>query len=118
MGRREWSALLIVARGGHTYARLSLSTGPVRALPLAVEVDWTAWARFVEDQAHQFPRLAEAWKDEYARHVHFSDSLLGTDVAPASPWPEPLLARLRRGQLFTGPEQELATSRASLRLVH
>ena len=73
LGRRDWSVLLILARDGATHAQLSLRSGPVPAIPLPVDVDWCAWGRFVEDEAHQLTRMTEAWKDEYARNIRFAD---------------------------------------------
>jgi hypothetical protein len=100
LGHLDWSALLVVARDGGTCARLSLTGGPIQTVPLTIEIDWRAWARFVEDQPCQFPRLAEAWKDEYARNVRFADEL--TEPSPDELWPPAVLSALRRGQLFGG----------------
>jgi hypothetical protein len=103
-GHLDWSALLVVARDGDTFARLSLTSGPIRTVPLTIEIDWRTWSRFVEDQPCQFPRLAEAWKDEYARNIHFDDEL--TEPSPDQLWPPAVLSSLRRGELFGGPQHQ------------
>ena len=41
-GRCSWSVMLILARGGKSYARLQYRSGPAAAVRIPVEVDFTA----------------------------------------------------------------------------
>ncbi len=59
-GRTDWSVMLILARGGQTYARLEFHVGPGGGLLLPVEVDFT----------RPFPAADQAaWREEYLASV-------------------------------------------------
>ena len=59
-GACDWAVMLIVARGGSTYARLQFGVGPGGALEIPVEVDYS-----VEFTASDWP----LWQAEYAAGV-------------------------------------------------
>ena len=75
-GSTDWAVMLIVARGGETYARLRFRAGPSGSLQLPVEIDF----------AQPFPASQEpSWDAEY-----------DTSVVAAEPffeWGSPLTTR-------------------------
>jgi proteasome lid subunit RPN8/RPN11 len=84
-GGAEWAIMFILARGGQTYARLRLNSGPVRELVLPVEIDFGA-----EFPAAEFG----SWRDEYDRNVSchpvWADRQRTASASLASPfddWP-------------------------------
>ncbi len=68
-GGCDWSVMLIVARGGATYARLQFGVGPGGAIEIAVEVDYGA-----EFLASDW----DAWQAEYAACIVDSSVLAAT----------------------------------------
>jgi len=68
-GRCDWSIMFIIARTGHTYARLRFAAGPTATVLLPVRVDWSNWAQALVDQGEQIGELAEAWMDEYGQNI-------------------------------------------------
>lgn len=78
-GGSDWAVMLILARGGQTYAQLRLNAGPGGSLELPVDVDF----------AQPFPASAQAaWEKEYReavseeRFVTFQPSKRPTLVRP------------------------------------
>lgn len=106
-GSTDWAVMLIVARGGQTYARLRFNTGPCGDLVLPVEIDFTepfpaadpaAWnieyrqMVAVEPDRPREPQLAQlvhdrrGWPDDYS--PRFNDAWLEScprDVYPDLP---------------------------------
>jgi proteasome lid subunit RPN8/RPN11 len=82
-GRCDWAIMFILARGGATYCRLRLNTGPTSAQGsivalsslLDVEVD-----SFTQQQPSS-SLLLEAWLDEYRRNVEPEPTIWNDDVA-------------------------------------
>ena len=69
-GASDWSAMVIIARGGATYARLHFSAGPGGDLLVPVEVDW---GRLPSDLLQGEGTLDEqvgGWLDAYGELIH------------------------------------------------
>ena len=98
-GRSNWALMFILARGGQTYARLRINTGPGGEMVLPVEVDFAA----------PFPAADQAaWQLEYQQAVSTEPTrpivtdgagreLPGGDWSdlgwPDDPWPDPFFNR-------------------------
>lgn len=106
-GACDWAAMIIVARGGATYARLSFDAGPGGQVQIPVKVDW---ARLPEDLLANeggLDELVSGWLDEYGRNVHpqraadLHDGLAGEqqlllpDDVDDFDWRSPLPPRVR-----------------------
>ncbi len=66
-GNCDWSVMAIVARGGQTYGRLQMNTGPGIACRVGFDVAY----------GMPFPASDEpAWEAEYIRNVHAVDHIL------------------------------------------
>lgn len=84
-GRCDWAVMLILARGGASYARLRFGVGPGGAIPLTADVDWSAECP-APDHA--------AWRAEYDLHVRvksphaasWADDLAADDLAADDGW--------------------------------
>ncbi len=61
-GAADWALMLILARGGRTYARLRLGTDPVANLQVPVELDFREPFSATDH---------EAWATEFEQQVHF-----------------------------------------------
>ena len=68
-GKCDWAIMFIVSRTGRTYARLALSSGPVRQMLLPVTVDWSSWPAWVADEKGYLLTHLAAWRREYAENV-------------------------------------------------
>jgi hypothetical protein len=79
-GGCDWSVMFILAKGGASYARLHFGAGPGADLPLAVRVDWAAWAQAVE--AQDLSAVVEGWMDAYGTAVYpqVPEPVLGLDA--------------------------------------
>ena len=73
-GRTDWAVIMILARGGQSYARLRFHVGPGGDLVLPVRVDYSR-PFAASDQ--------EAWREEYLASVEIADGLL---FGRADPW--------------------------------
>lgn len=69
-GHCDWAVMVIVARGGATYARLRFSAGPGGQLLLPVQVDWERLSQDLLAAEGQLDELFGGWFDEYGRNVH------------------------------------------------
>jgi hypothetical protein len=69
-GQSDWAAMVIVARGGDTYARLRFSAGPGGAVVVPVRVDWERFSQDLLEAEGQLEELISAWFDEYGGNVH------------------------------------------------
>ena len=72
-GACDWAAMIIVARSGASYARLSFSAGPGGQVLVPVQVDWERWPAVLAECQHDRCSLDQqlaAWQQEYAAHIH------------------------------------------------
>ncbi len=74
-GRCDWAVMLILARGGATYARLAWHVGPGGSLRVPVQIDWTppvggsnvdAWATEYDRCVQPEPLFAESTDEVFA----------------------------------------------------
>lgn len=89
-GSSPWGVMFILGRTGRTLARLSFHAGPRATLLLPVAVDWTDWARVVQDPAFCLPTLVAQWQAEFAATIKpaipFLPERLATPWYAAGPW--------------------------------
>jgi proteasome lid subunit RPN8/RPN11 len=88
-GSSPWAVMFLLGRTGQTLARLSFHAGPGASLLLPVAVDWTDWARVVQDPAFCLSTLVAQWQAEFA-----------ATIKPAIPF---LLERPAASWYATGP---------------
>ncbi len=84
-GASPWGVMFILGRKGRTLARLSFHAGPGASLLLPVAVDWTDWARVVQDPAFSMSAMVSQWRSEFAATIN---PVPGADLLP---FPPPLL---------------------------
>ncbi|MAG93387.1 MAG: hypothetical protein CMJ48_06520 [Planctomycetaceae bacterium] len=74
-GRCAWTVMALLARGGQTYGRLRMATGPGVACRVGLEVEY----------ANPFHGTDfDAWEDEYLRHIHPVPEYPGIDWGDGS----------------------------------
>jgi hypothetical protein len=108
-GACDWAAMVIVARGGATYARLSFNAGPGGRVVIPLEVDWDRLPDDLLLHEGRLDELVSGWLDEYGRNVHprrdaevpagaCDDGLLFPELTTALDWrslPDPEDASVR-----------------------
>jgi hypothetical protein len=77
-GACDWAAMVIVARGGATYARLSFNAGPGGQVVIPLEVDWPRLPDDLLANEGGLDELVSGWLEEYGRSVH---PQRGADIA-------------------------------------
>ena len=64
-GQAEWAVMFILARGGKSYARLQMNSGPGASLRIPVEIDYSQSFTGCDH---------ESWESEYLTHVQSHNS--------------------------------------------
>ena len=93
-GNSDWAIMFILARGGQTYARLALNTGPGGDLLLPVEIDFSRPFPASEEQDWEQEYLTsvteecflEPRKEEERKLLAAAGSPLGKDDRLADDW--------------------------------
>jgi hypothetical protein len=67
-GDCDWAAMMILAKGGETYARLRLRTGPGIEVLLPVEVLWEDLPYRLETE--DLKGLTDLWAEEFSDNIH------------------------------------------------
>jgi proteasome lid subunit RPN8/RPN11 len=68
-GSCDWAVMFILARSGHTYARLAFAAGPKAQMEIPVTVDWSAWPACLGKDKPSLDMLFAQWRQEYEAHV-------------------------------------------------
>jgi len=58
----DWSVMAILAKGGESYARLQINTGPGAQVRVPIEVDWAAWPKWAAEHAQELPHRVKHWQ--------------------------------------------------------
>ncbi len=58
----DWSVMAILAKGGDSYARLQIQTGPGAEVILPVRVDWSEWPTWSQQHGNEVPHLVRHWQ--------------------------------------------------------
>jgi hypothetical protein len=69
-GSCDWSVMMILARGGETYARLAFGVGPKAQIEIPVQVDWSDWPRCLANNGLEVVQCVNRWQEEYALNIH------------------------------------------------
>jgi proteasome lid subunit RPN8/RPN11 len=92
-GACDWAVMMILARGGARYARLTFRAGPHCELAMAVRVDWPAWPSCLPTGSISLDARCALWMKEYDANVQpyslVQDGVLGPfpgTCAAALPW--------------------------------
>ena len=67
-GSCDWAVMMILARGGQTFARLTFNVGPRVDKEISVRVDWSAWPESLLSKPLLGDHAAQ-WRQEYEANV-------------------------------------------------
>jgi hypothetical protein len=83
-GSCDWAVMMILARSGQTFARLTFNVGPRVDKEISVRVDWSAWPETLLGK-QTFGDHADQWRQEYEANIHRHFPALSIVTRPDAP---------------------------------